>query len=109
MGQKNDVSGLFTNQNISDTIRRLCLVFLNDVAVEILCGGYAGMTQMLGHRNNIGSICQEDRVHRVAECVGIDMGQTAAGGDFRYSRRRFDDVHQIRGCRFPPPEPDVCV
>ena len=72
---------LLTDQNVSNTIRCLCLVFLDDVAVEILCGGYACVAQLLGHRNNIGSVCQEDRGHRVAEGVGIDMGQTVAGGE----------------------------
>ena len=80
MGQKIDVLGLLTDQNISNTIRRLCFVFLDDVAVKILCGGYACVAQLLGHRNNIGSVCQEDRGHRVAEGVGIDMGQIVAAG-----------------------------
>ena len=72
---------LLSDQDISNTIRCLCLIFLNDVAVKILCGGDASMAQLLGYRNNIGSVCQEDRGHRVAEGVRIDMGQTVAGGE----------------------------
>ena len=73
---------LLTDQNISNTIRCLFLVFLDDVAVKILCGGYACVAQLLGHRDNIGSVCQEYGGHCVAEGVGIDMRQVVAFGKF---------------------------
>ena len=39
------------------------------------------MAQLLRHCDNIGTVCQEDGGHRVAERVGIDMGQAVAGGE----------------------------
>ena len=40
---------LFTDQHIGNTFRCLCLIFLDDVTVKILCGGDAGVTQLLGY------------------------------------------------------------
>ena len=41
--------------------RLVGLVFLNDVAIEVLCGACAGVSQLSRHGYNICSICQKDR------------------------------------------------
>lgn len=51
------------------------------MAVKVFCGGDAGVAQLLRHRYNIGTVCQEDGGHRVAEGVGVDMWQAMAGGE----------------------------
>ena len=56
---------LLPEQNIRDTLRCLGLVFLNDVAVEILGGVHAGMAQLLGHRYNVCAVGQQHRGYRV--------------------------------------------
>ena len=38
------------------------------------------VTKLLGYGDDICTICQEDRSHSVAECVGIDVWQTVAVG-----------------------------
>ena len=72
---------LFPEQHVGNTFRRLCLVFLNDVGIKVFCGVHAGVPQLLGHRDDIGSVCQEDRGYRVAERMRIDVGQAVAGGE----------------------------
>ena len=84
LGHRLEFSGrlflcLFPQQNISDTLRCSGFVFLNDVAIKIFGGVHAGVSQLLGHRDNIRTICQQDGGNGVAEGVGIDVGQIVAG------------------------------
>ena len=69
---------LFTDQNIGDTLCCLCLIFLNNVAVEVFRCVHAGMTKLF---DNIRAVCQKHRGHRMPERMRIDMGQTVAGGE----------------------------
>lgn len=50
-------------------------VAFDDVAVVILCGRHAGVSQLLGDRYDIRSVGQQDRGQAVAEGVGINMGE----------------------------------
>ena len=68
----------FSEQNVSDTLGSLGLDLLDDVGVKAFCGVYVGVAQLLGDRDNICAICQQDRGYRVAESVGVDMGQAVA-------------------------------
>lgn len=72
---------LFSQQHISDALRGLCFIFLNDVAVETFCCGDACMTKLFRYRYNVGSVCQQHRGNRVPKCVRIDVGQAVAAGE----------------------------
>lgn len=39
------------------------------------------MSQLLGHRDNIRTVCRQDGGNGVAEGMGIDVGQIVAGGE----------------------------
>ena len=67
---------LFSEQHIGDTLGSLGFVLLNDVGIEALGSVHGCVSQLLGHGNNIRSICQEDGGNGVAEGVGVDMGQS---------------------------------
>ena len=54
---------LLPEQNISNTLRCFCLVFFDDVGIEVLCCACAGVSQLSCHGDNIGSICQQDGSH----------------------------------------------
>lgn len=65
---------LFSEQHIGDTRGSLGFVLLNDVGIEALGSVHGCVSQLLGHGNNIRSICQEDGGNGVPEGVGVDMG-----------------------------------
>ena len=71
---------LLPEQHIRNTLRCLGFVFLNDVTVKVFCGVHAGVAQLLRYRDNIGTVGQKNRGHRVAEGVGVDMRQIVPAG-----------------------------
>ena len=56
---------LFPEQNLGDALGSLGLVLLDDVGIEALCGVHAGMTQLLGDGDNVRTVGQQNRSHRV--------------------------------------------
>ena len=75
------LSCLLTDKDIGNTIRSLRLIFFDDVGIETFRCGNACVAQLLRYRDYICTVCQEDRSHRVAECMRIDVGQAVAGGE----------------------------
>ena len=92
MGQKTDILGhrlglpwaeflcLFPEQHIRNTLSCLGFVLFDDMAVKVFRGIHAGVAQLLRYRDNIGSICQEDRGHSMPERMGIDVWQIVPTG-----------------------------
>lgn len=70
---------LFSEQHIGDTRGSLGFVLLNDVGIEALGSVHGCVSQLLGHGNNIRSICQEDGGG--AEAAGFPELSLAHGMD----------------------------
>ena len=85
LGHRPGVTGrlflcLLSQQHISDTLCRFGFVLFDDVAIEVLRGVYAGVAQLLRHGDDICTICQKHRGHRVPERMGVDVRQIVAAG-----------------------------
>ena len=72
---------LFPEQYIRDTLRCLGFILFDNVAVEVLRGGYAGVAQLLRYGYNVCTVCQQDRGNSMPEGVRIDMGKIVAAGE----------------------------
>lgn len=86
---------LFSEQHIGDTLGSLGFVLRNDVGIEALGSVHGCVSQLLGHGNNIRSICQEDGGNGVAEGVGVDMGQIVAGRKFGKPAGDYIRAHRL--------------
>lgn len=71
---------LLPEQHIRNTLRCLCSIFPDDVAVETFGGVYTCVAQLHGYGDDICAICRKDRGHGMPERMGIDMRQIMAAG-----------------------------
>lgn len=65
------------------------------MGIEALGSVHGCVSQLLGHGNNIRSICQEDGGNGVAEGVGVDMGQIVAGRKFGKPAGDYIRAHRL--------------
>jgi len=100
---------LLPEQHIRNTLRCLCSISLDDVAVETFGGVYTCMAQLHGYGDDIRAICRKDRGHGMPERMGIDMRQIMAAekviepsGDAVIVRREYKSgVQLFQFVRFP--------
>ena len=53
-------SCLFSQQHICNAFTGFGLVLFDDMTIETLGGGNAGVAQLLGHSDDVGSVGQKD-------------------------------------------------